>query len=118
MEARMQTIEETLHMLVQHITQEGRGNPQRLPPQPQNHHEDRLLKVDIKDFDGHSHNPEDYLEWESSLERYFEFMETPPEKQYRIAKMKLTKFAAIWLEGVQRTRARENRGRIETWGKL
>ena len=95
----MQTIEETLHMLVQHITQEGRGNPQRLPPQSQNHHEDRLLKVDIKDFDGHSHNPEDYLEWESSLERYFEYMETPPEKQYRIAKMSSLNLLLYGLKG-------------------
>ena len=77
-----------------------------------------MIRIDIKDFDGHSNNPEEYLEWEASMDRYFEYRETTPEKQYKIAKMKLTKLAAIWLEGIQRQRMREHRDRIDTWVKL
>lgn len=80
--------------------------------------EDKTLRLDIPDFSGVIQNPEDYLEWEASLERYFEYKDTSEEQQYKIAKMKITKLAAIWFEGVQRQRRRENRGRIDTWAKL
>lgn len=63
--------------------------------------EDKTIRIDIAEFGGTSHNPEDYLEWEDGLERYFEFKETPDVQKYKIARIKLTKLAAIWLEGVQ-----------------
>ena len=49
---------------------------------------------------------------------YFEYKNTTPERQYKLAKIKLTKLAAIWLQGLQRQRRREDRLRIETWDKL
>ena len=52
------------------------------------------------------------------MEQYFEFKETPPNQQYKIAKIKLTKSAAVWLEGIQKQRLREERNRINTWEKL
>ena len=58
------------------------------------------------------------MEWEAGLERYFEFKETFEEQQYKLAKIKLTKLAAIWLEGIQKQRRREDRERINTWTKL
>ena len=116
MEARIETIEETLQMLVQHLT--GRGNQQRQPHHPNDDQEDKMIQIDIKDFDGQSSNPEEYLEWEASMERYFEYRGTTPEGQYKVAKMKLTKLAAMWLEGIQRQRVREHRERIDTWDKL
>ena len=114
MEARIETIEETLHRLVQHITQNERGNQPRQPQHPYDDQEDRMMRFDIKDFDGHSSNPEEHLVWEASMDRYFEYRETTPERQYKIAKMKLTKLAALWLEGIQRQRLREHRDRIDT----
>ena len=80
--------------------------------------EDRNLRLDVSDFGGTTHNPEDYLEWEAGLERYFEFKDTPEEQQYKLAKIKLTKLAATWLDGIQKQRRRENRDRINTWAKL
>ena len=74
--------------------------------------------MDVSDFGGTTHNPEDYLEWEAGLERYFEFKETSEEQQYKLAKIKLTKLAAIWLEEIQKQRRKENRERINTWTKL
>ena len=74
--------------------------------------EDKTLRIDVSDFGGITHNPDDYLEWEARLDWYVEFKETSEEKQYKLAKIKLTKLAAIWLEGVQKQRRRENRERL------
>ena len=52
------------------------------------------------------------------MERYFEYKSTTPERQYKLAKIKLVKLAAIWLEGIQKQRRREGRARIDTWDKL
>ena len=81
-------------------------------------YEDRTVKIDIPDFDGLSYDPANYLEWERRMEQYFEFRDTPLNQQYKLAKMKLIKSAAVWLEGVQKQRLREERGRISTWEKL
>ena len=75
-------------------------------------------KLDISDFGGTTHNPEDYLKWEARLESFFEFKETTEGQQYKLAKSKLTKLAALWLERVQGQRRRENKGKINTWAKL
>lgn len=62
--------------------------------------------------------PEEYLDWETSLENYFEYKETPEDKQFKMAKVKLTKWAATWLEGIQRRRLREGKAKIDSWTKL
>ena len=62
--------------------------------------EDNTFRIHIAEFGGTSHNPEDYLEWEAGIERYFELKETPKAQQYQLARIKLTKLVAIWLEGV------------------
>ncbi|XP_057522661.1 uncharacterized protein LOC130802668 [Amaranthus tricolor] len=80
--------------------------------------ENKTLRLDVANFGGTTYDPEDYLEWEAGLERYFEFNETSEKQQYKLAKIKLNKLAAIWLEGVQRQRRRENREKINTWAKL
>ena len=84
----------------------------------ENGREDKTIRIDVHEFDGTTHDPEVYIEWEKGVERYFEFKDTHPEHQYKIAKVKLTKLAATWLEGVQRQRTRENRPKISTWEKL
>jgi hypothetical protein len=75
------------------------GNNQERNPNHRNP-EDRSLRVEVNEFTGQSLNPEEYLDWETSLENYFEFKETPEDKQFKVAKVKLTKWAATWLEGV------------------
>lgn len=94
-----------LALTVAHNTKELGDRP---PPQLHNQRlpEDKTLRLDLPEFDGHSHNPEVYLDWEASLERYFEFKDTSPEQQFKLAKIKLTKLAAVWLEGVQKQRRR------------
>ena len=73
-------------------------------PNTKNAKEDRTMRVDVHEFDGTSHDPETYIEWEKGVERYFEFKDTHPDHQYKIAKVKLTRLVATWLEGVQRQR--------------
>ena len=65
-----------------------------------------------------THDPEVYIEWEESLDRYFEFKETPLDRQYKLAKIKFTRLASIWLKGLQKQRRREDKPRINTWEKL
>lgn len=80
--------------------------------------DDRAMRVDVLEFDGTTNNPEDYIDWEDSLEIYFDFKDTPDEHKYKFARVKLTKLAATWLEGVQRQRRREERPKIDSWVKL
>ena len=44
--------------------------------------EDTTLRIDLSEFGGTTHNPEEYLDWEAGLERYFEFKETPEDQRY------------------------------------
>ena len=121
-EERFELLEETVQRLVQGMTNVGlfHNNQIERPPQNPNpkNQEDRTIKIDIPDFDGYSHDPEHYLDWEARMDQYFEYKETPPDCQLKLAKVKMTKIAATWLEGLQRQRRREDRGRIETWDKL
>ena len=87
-------------------------------PNTENTKEDKTMRVDVHEFDGTSHDPQVYIEWEKRVELYFEYKDTHPDHQYKIAKVKLTKLAAIWLEGVQRQKIRENRPKISTWETL
>ena len=73
------------------------------------------MRIDVSEFGGTTHNPEEYLDWEAKLERYFEFKDTLEDQKYKLAKIKISKLAAIWLEGVQKQRRKKNRERINTW---
>ena len=115
-EERFGALEDKLERLMMHL---GLENQTNRPPNPNfRPYEDRTIKIDLPEFDGLSHDPAKYLEWEGRMEQYFEFKETPPNQQYKIAKIKLTKSAAVWLEGIQKQRLREERNRINTWEKL
>ena len=114
---------ETLTNMVQQLVLAVANNMRNQGERPQQHlqhnrnSEDKTLKIDLPSFDGHSPDPEVYLDWEANTERYFDFKETTPEQQFKLAKIKLTKLSAVWLDGVQKQR-REERERINTWEKL
>ena len=59
-------------------------------------------------------NLEEYIDWEKNLERYFDYKETPIDQCFKIAKVKLSKLATVWLEGLQRQRKREERTKIDS----
>ena len=87
---------------LQNATQQPLQQLQYPCPHPniENAREDKTMRVDVHEFDCTSHDPEVYIEWEKGVERYFEFKDTHPDHQYKIAKVKLTMLAATWLEGV------------------
>lgn len=119
---RFRALEETVERLEQGLANMEMFNNNQIerPRQNQNlrNQEDRTIKIDIPEFDGHSHDPEAYLDWENRLDQYFEFRETGPDNQYKLAKVKMIKVASTWLEGLQRQRVKEGRPRINTWDKL
>ncbi|XP_057543823.1 uncharacterized protein LOC130823208 [Amaranthus tricolor] len=60
-----------------------------------------------------------YLEWEKSLERYFEYKDIQEEVQrYKIAKVKLKGYGDSWLQGEQRGHTLRGKASISTWRKL
>lgn len=85
---------------------------------PNTFNNDRLMNINVPDFDRTTGNPDDYVDWENSLERFFVFKEVPEKQQFRLAKVKLTKLSAIWLEGVQKQRKREEKPKMDSWVKL
>ena len=52
MDARMETVEETLYRITQLLAQAGIGNQERPPVHHHDDHEDRTVRIDIQDFDG------------------------------------------------------------------
>ena len=77
------------------VTELKNAAPQHQQPNPntENAREDKSMRVDVREFDGTSHDPGTYIEWEKGVERYFEYKDTYPDHQYKIAKVKLTKLA-------------------------
>ncbi|XP_057545740.1 uncharacterized protein LOC130824737 [Amaranthus tricolor] len=111
------TMVEQLSMSVNEL-KETRTQTQQLNSNNEPAKEDKSMRIDVREFDGTSHEPETYVEWEKGVERYFEYMDTHPGQQYKIAKAKLTMLAATWLQGLQRQRQRENRPKIHSWERL
>ena len=62
-------IQQLTHNMARLMNQQG-----DIPVQhPERNTEDRTIRVEVSEFGGTTHNPEEYLEWEAELERYFEF---------------------------------------------
>lgn len=111
--AEMANATQQLTQTVTRLEIQNQERGEQIPPNDKNL-EDKTLRIDVAEFGGTSHNPEDYLEWEAWLERYFEFKETPEVQQYKVARIKIIKLAYIWLEGIQKQRVMENRDKINT----
>jgi len=77
----------------------------------------RDLKFDPLEFEGNL-NPEVFLEWMQSIERFFEIKEYSDDKAFKITILKLKKYASLWYENLKRKRSRDGRFRIKTWSKL
>ncbi|XP_074303008.1 uncharacterized protein LOC141637423 [Silene latifolia] len=79
--------------------------------------DDRGLKLDIPDFDGEM-DPEKFLDWIRQAERVFEYKEYDDKKQFKVAILKLTKYASLWYENLKKQRRKEGKDKIESWIKL
>ena len=82
MDARMNNMEESLRLITQALANArflhtDRPNPHTIHFHTPRNQEHRTIRVDIDEFDGSTHDPEVYVEWEASLDKYFEYKETP-----------------------------------------
>jgi len=73
----------------------------------------RDLKFDPPEFEGNL-NPEVFLEWMQSIERFFDINEYSDKKAFKDAILKLKKYASLWYENIKRQRTREGKARIKT----
>ncbi|PKU77966.1 uncharacterized protein LOC114579829 [Dendrobium catenatum] len=87
-------------------------------PQPyRQHHGEFKVKMDIPFFDGHIHI-EDYLDWEKSVENFFDYMDIDPEKKVQYVACRLRGGASAWWEQTLQSRRREGRARVRTWARM
>ncbi|KAI0514154.1 hypothetical protein KFK09_010188 [Dendrobium nobile] len=75
------------------------------------------VKLDIPFFDGRLHI-EDYLDWERSVETFFEYMDIEPEKQVKYVACRLKGGASAWWHQLLQTRQREGRGPVRNWLRM
>ncbi|KAI0495115.1 hypothetical protein KFK09_025262 [Dendrobium nobile] len=75
------------------------------------------VKLDIPFFDGRLHI-EDYLDWERSVENFFDYMEIEPEKQVKYVACRLKGGASAWWSQLLQCRRREGRGPVRSWLRM
>jgi len=80
--------------------EEFRPRRDRRPPlQPMDDLRD--MKFDPPEFEGNL-NPDLFIEWTQSLERFFEVKEYSDEKAFKVAVLKLKKYASLWYENLKK----------------
>jgi hypothetical protein len=55
------------------------------------------MKMDLLTFDGHLHI-KDFLDWQSNVERFFDYMEILEDKKVKLVAYKLIGGASVWWE--------------------
>ncbi|GJS46089.1 putative receptor protein kinase ZmPK1 [Tanacetum coccineum] len=86
---------------------------------PANQQRNRMprIKADIPTFSG-SLNIEDFLDWVSETEKYFELMDIPEDSQVKYVAYKLRGAASSWWDNLQTGRRRQRKQPIRTWRKM
>ncbi|PKU66437.1 hypothetical protein MA16_Dca009680 [Dendrobium catenatum] len=85
-----------------------------IPPRQQG---EFRIKLDIPFFDGRLHI-EDYLDWERSVEAFFDYMEIAPEKQVKYVACRLKGGAGAWWMQLLQARRREGKGNVTSWYRM
>ncbi|PKU86182.1 hypothetical protein MA16_Dca002013 [Dendrobium catenatum] len=93
------------------------GHQRRRGNQHANPQGEFRVKLDIPFFDGRLHI-EDYLNWERSVETFFEYMDIEPEKQVKYVACRLKGGARAWWLQLLQTRRREGRGPVRNWHRM
>ena len=75
------------------------------------------IKVDVSNFDGRL-DPQYYLDWVMSLERYFKWYEMSQERRVRFAAMKLVGQAGQYWSNVERLIALRRQEPIRIWDEM
>nr|XP_043611631.1 uncharacterized protein LOC122583275 [Erigeron canadensis] len=75
------------------------------------------IKIDPPDFIGSS-NPEDYFEWVQVMDRIMEIKEYDDKKSFKVAIIRLKKYASSWYDHMKDERNYKGKSIIKTWSKL
>jgi len=75
------------------------------------------IKVDVLNFDGRS-DPQYYLDWVMSLERYFKWYEISQEWQIHFTAMKLVGQTGQYLSNVERLIVLRRQEPIRIWDEM
>jgi len=71
------------------------------------------IKVEPPELNGNL-KPDKYLE----MDRIFEAKGYNDERSFKVASLKLTRYATLWFENFKKQRAREGKRKINSWEKL
>ncbi|KAK1379123.1 hypothetical protein POM88_025867 [Heracleum sosnowskyi] len=113
--ASLQVTDKRIERLVSMIKDKHlHGGFTRNPPPTNDDYDDTNLKWYVPEFSG-AGDSEDFLEWVSHMEYFFDYKDFDDQMSYKIANIKLTKYASIWFAYLKTKLMREGAPRITTW---
>lgn len=80
-------------------------------------HPVETLKVDLPEFQGRL-QPEEFLDWLSAVEKFFEYKEIPEIQKVKLVATRLRGYASSWWDKVQEMRLRKGKPKIASWEKM